>query len=76
MKTIQQIKDEYAEENDCDNWDDFLDKGYSSRDIDEIASRYARECCKASLEKAAHSNFDGDMVFFEEITDEENIVLL
>lgn len=83
MKTLQQIKDEYAIESGRENWEDKLNFGYSgdsiwNSDVDEIAKRYARQCCKATQLKIADkiSALDGtrDEVY-DIITNKENIVL-
>ena len=71
MKKLQQIKDEYLEK----EYGTTDLSSFDHEDVDEIAKRYARECCKASLERAAKNNSGNDIVLFEEITDEENIVM-
>lgn len=79
MKNLQQIKDECLGSK-------FKNQGFISvRLSDEIAKRYAHECCKATLEKAAEEvdyDIDGqehiEAVYIdkESITNEENIVIL
>lgn len=93
MKTLQEIKDEYAKSLGYKDWEDlqYFDYDIVNTDevIHEIAKRYARECAKATLEKAAesvityHNPDDHKSVKVyrihktqESITNEENIVIL
>ena len=53
---LEQIKKDYAKENGEESWVQF--KGFrtiTNRHVDEIATRYATEVAKRSLEKAAES---------------------
>lgn len=52
--TLQQIKDEYAKEEWPDNWE-AMSRAMDFPAINEIAKRYAEECCKATLEKARNN---------------------
>lgn len=92
MKTLKYLKDEYAKETVFyNNFQELLDDDGADLyyDFDEIAKRYARECAKATLEKAAesvityHNPDDHKSVKVyrihktqESITNEENIVIL
>lgn len=82
MKTLQYLKDEYAQETGFyNNFQELLDDDGADLDydFDEIARRYAHECCKATLEKASqsinHSFVTGADVEIV-ITNEDNIILL
>lgn len=83
--TLQEIKDQVAKEfSRSINW--YIFKGHEGAAIDEIAKRYATECVKASLERAAESAdgyADEDVhgntfatIIKSSITDPKNIVLL
>lgn len=89
MKTLQQIKDDYAKERGCKDWWEFArrwDISVPASIYDEIAKRYAAACCKATLEKAAenatvdlpsHRHLHGTKnIYKPSITDPSNIVLL
>jgi hypothetical protein len=53
-KTLQQIKDEYAVDCGYDTFNAmFTIDRITSSDVTAIATRYARACCEATLEKAA-----------------------
>lgn len=74
MKTLQQIKDEYLEK----EYGTVDFSSFDHEDVDEIAKRYARECCKASLEKASEeaSLWSNGEIDTASICTPKNIVLL
>lgn len=84
--TLQEIKDQYAKSLNGMTWDQVtMDRSLFDSAVDEIAKRYALECCKASLEKAASAAkvtingqpaWGGYIADHESITNPENIVLL
>ncbi|MDV3508983.1 hypothetical protein CMU89_16975 [Elizabethkingia anophelis] len=57
MKTLEQIKDEVAEEHVSSSWNDMMFRygGVGDVIIDKVVHRYAREVAQASLEKAAEN---------------------
>jgi hypothetical protein len=81
--TLQEIKDQYAKSLNGMTWDQVtMDRSLFDSAVDEVAKRYATECCKASLEKAADNANAGfnpfnSTCFVEKITitNPENIVL-
>ncbi|AQW91316.1 hypothetical protein [Elizabethkingia anophelis] len=80
MKTLEQIKDEVAEEHVSSSWNDMMFRygGVGDVIIDKVVHRYAREVAQASLEKAAENAIiepKGMMtrVDKESITNEQNI---
>lgn len=93
---LEQIKDEYAREKNWDSFDEMtaiyigvhgVKKGAEliSKATDEIATRYATACCKATLEKAGHNataQYEdpewavGMEVNYESVVSPDNIVLL
>ncbi|MDV2459869.1 hypothetical protein CMU99_16245 [Elizabethkingia anophelis] len=84
MKRLEQIREEYAKTRGFESWDRLNDDCLYDRDLDAIATIYAREVAQASLEKAAENAatiFTNDeqtssKVFKPSITNESNIVLL
>lgn len=55
MKTLEQIKEEYAKELGYSSWNAIgYDANYSKR-TDEVARRYATECAKESLRLASEN---------------------
>jgi hypothetical protein len=54
-KTLQEIKDQYAKERGYEDWDSVLRRHEESLYMDEIATRYALACCKATQEKCAEN---------------------
>lgn len=87
MSRLEEIKDQYALEVTGDlHWHSYSMGGadISNRDIDEIAKRYARECCiatqNACAENAHVEMLEGCIDEFgvdkESITNPDNIVLL
>jgi len=90
---LEQIKDEVAKEicPFCDNWAEYFttyDKSVVQRTMEEVCKRYATECVKASLEKAANEadvecenpqaypELQRYIVDKSSITDSKNIILL
>lgn len=89
MKTLQEIKDEYAGEQGCDSWDEFFkycELIHSRLDTmqyhhDEIAKRFAIEVAKEALRNASEKGlkkFIGQGYLLhdelkEEIENENNI---
>lgn len=89
MKTLEEIKNEFAIEISYNSWSEF--KMINNRNIikiegamDEVAKRYAREVAIASLEKASENisfetkKYNGRNFLLKNknsITNEENIVL-
>ena len=63
MKTLEQIKEEYANEQCRDNWHEYfkwLELCHTPHDVmqkhyDEIAKRYADECAKEALNLASEN---------------------
>lgn len=55
MDKLQQIKDEYAREMRYADWDSIPDADWWNRIINDIAKRYARACCEATLKQAAEN---------------------
>lgn len=61
MKTLEQIKEEVAENRDYTSWeklkDDYIywDQGKFEKSIDEVAKRYAKEVAKRALKNASAS---------------------
>ncbi|MCT4088836.1 hypothetical protein HZP82_15765 [Elizabethkingia anophelis] len=88
MKSIEEIKDEVAQEHNNSSWSDMMFKygGVGDTIIDKVVHRYAREVAKASLQKAAENaktydnckvwNCEGQSVNIESIVNSNNIVLL
>lgn len=70
MKTLQQIKDEVT-----NGEKKFM---YYNNQVDKIAKRYARECCKASLERASEEacTWSNGEIDTASILTTKNIVLL
>ncbi|MDX8564689.1 hypothetical protein OZ664_11825 [Elizabethkingia sp. HX WHF] len=58
MKTLEQIKDEVAEEHVSSSWNDMMFRygGVGDVIIDKVAKRYAREVAQSTLEKAAENS--------------------
>lgn len=61
MKTLEEIKDDYAREHGYDDWNEVI---YSSSDpdtldkaCDEVAKRYAIEVAKQALKNASENAF-------------------
>lgn len=88
MKTLKEIKDEYAKENGMPDWIEFkwdMDQYETLHHMDIVAERYAtekaRESVIASLEKAAESatteivDFGSHYMKKSSITSEENIII-
>lgn len=76
MKTLQQIKDEYAQQigyPSFHSWMAFHGMLNSCAHLNIMYKIYAKECCKATLEKASRCVY-GE--YDHLINDEENIVLL
>ena len=86
MKTLQEIKHEFALEFGFKNWNELTEassKPMLQNHMNDIARRYAKQCVKASLEKAAHAIHDVDIFTISftarersAITSPENITLL
>lgn len=55
MKRLEQIIEEYAKTRGYESWDRLNDDCLYDRDLDAIATIYAREVAQASLEKAAEN---------------------
>ncbi|MDV3555235.1 hypothetical protein CMU75_09030 [Elizabethkingia anophelis] len=57
MKSIEEIKDEVAQEHNNSSWSDMMFKygGVGDTIIDKVVHRYARKVAQASLEKAAEN---------------------
>jgi hypothetical protein len=81
---LEEIKDQYAKSLNGMTWDQVtMDRSLFDASVDEVAKRYARECCKASLEKAAdnaeatHEFMGGRYMPYDKLIDNpENITLL
>ncbi|MDE5507751.1 hypothetical protein KRE40_03680 [Elizabethkingia meningoseptica] len=87
MKRLEQIREEYAKTRGYKSWDRLNDDCLYDRDLDAIATIYAREVAQASLEKAAdnakikseikhnaHSNYRyGSGTYRETFVDKESI---
>lgn len=81
--TLQEIKDQYAKEQGWDSFHWYETYGYpNGKDVDEIATRYATACCKATQKKCADNAMVGWVGYFsytvvkESITNPDNIVIL
>lgn len=86
MDRLEAIKEELAKEKGFEDYSELLlQSTHSFGDLDnvitELSNRYAKECVKASLQKAsenAESDQEWEMLIVkaESITNENNIVLL
>lgn len=91
MNRLEQIKDEVARSKGLGSWSELDYKGYIwDSDIEAVCEKYAKECIKASLEKASQNvkmklkqNIydlsmmdDWSEIDKDSITNSENIVLL
>lgn len=82
MSRLEEIKNEWAKLLGYDGYFDFTCHKKEVKDIEqffnEIIERYAKECVKASLEKASESGYCtyDAMIDRESITNPENIILL
>lgn len=87
---LAEVKDDYARKHGWENWEDLkanLDRDELSLEVhmEKVSMRYSRECCMASLDKAAE-NAEADYEYMEghympyvqsdSITNHENITLL
>lgn len=78
MSRTKELLQEYAESEQCVNAEELFgyllfEKGGIDRVVGIVAERYARECCKASLQEASSWFVDLDV---ERINNPENIILL
>lgn len=55
MKTLYDIKQEYARENGCKSWRGLTQYDLRQQDVDEVAKRYAYEIAKEALKNAVQS---------------------
>lgn len=55
MKTLNEIKEEYAKENGCKSWRDLTQYDLRQQDVDEVAKRYAIEVAKEALKNASEN---------------------
>ena len=85
MKTLQEIKHDFALEFGLKNWNELTEmssKPMLQNHMNDIARRYARACCEASLKKADENALIYEdehgvwQIAKESITSPENIVLL
>lgn len=81
MKSIEEIKDEVAQEHNNSSWSDMMFKygGVGDTIIDKVVHRYAREVAQASLEKAAEvvsRNYNDSYECKQDIINQKNITLL
>lgn len=78
MKTLKQIKDDYAIKQGFANWYELItycNEKYLDHYITEVMKIYARECLKRAYENAEFYQ-DGDLAVldYDSITNENNII--